>query len=188
KGYGAVFVLSPRLLPARRTLRFEAPFQLTDQGLERIIKTMENDLQRAPTPELRAHIQGQIDNVRRIQAVVRAQMQHERLAAPDPEATRTPPPRSRSGGTGASPAELKKQIRQMEQQAEEMAAEAEQLRREGDQRLEQMMGSGVAPRALPGGATPASDDSTPQAPQAPPAFVSRFWFETEDEAAPSPDP
>jgi hypothetical protein len=181
KGYGAFFVLSPRLLPTRRMLRLNAPFQITDQGLDRIVKAMEDDLRRAQTAELRVHIQGQIDAVKRIQARFRAQMQQERMPPPPPAQPRSPEARSPSTAPGAPP-DIRAQIQQMEQQAEEMAWEAERLRQEGERRIEEMTGGSDTRVVSAGPADPGSPAAA-----GPPVMARRFWIETEEDAARPPE-
>ncbi|MBI3932597.1 MAG: hypothetical protein HY317_04220 [Acidobacteria bacterium] len=68
RGYGVVFVLPPRAIPARPRPRVLEP---SDELLERAIRSLRESLKTVQQPELRAHVERRIEALERVLAARR---------------------------------------------------------------------------------------------------------------------
>lgn len=180
-GYGAVFVLSPRVLPAQVRRAPLAVDTSPDAEIQRSISLLEASL-RNVDPEIRAQVQAQLDQLKRMQQIFRM---HRR---PIPQ-----------------PADLDKELRELEAQVEELHKEAQRAQEEAFQALERIMPevrdlrdkggltevAGPQPPATSQPALPAPSVAPPGETTAivagPPAPPWRFWTmreETRDTRSP----
>lgn len=161
-GYGAVFVLSPRLLPVRRGAPHAA---LSGPALDAAIAALEDVLARVQVPDQRVVISRRLDVLRR-QRVGR--VTGAKPAGPSTEAALRESPQE--------------QVRAMEEQARALDAEAAKAREEAERSIaevEQEVRSRLSP--APPAPAPPPLAAVPPVDPLPPVPPWRLWFDGGEE-------
>ncbi len=198
-GYGAVFVLAPRLLPLRSRGAFPSlpGFEMNEAMLEQALRATEAQLGRVSSPEMRLHIQQRLDAMRRTLALLKARHEEEQQAqassaraekAARQAAQRARPRPSRPRTDGES---REAEIRVLEEQALAFEREAEQAREEAEHAILLMAREvqdrlpPAEPPLPPGVASVQTPPAPPVAPLPPPPW--RTWFEGEEDTGRTPE-
>jgi len=187
KGYGAVFVLSPRILPSRNT-QMVVFSSSAGQGLdiEQALGVMEESLKHVESEDVRNQMQ-------RTLAALRQQMeagQARREAPPAPPGRRQPEPehpatsQEAPAAPGRAVSERERDLRTVEAQAQALQQEAERAQQEHEKAFNEL-----EQRVRSRGAVPVSQGDivgggSVVAPPviAPPPWS--FWFDASDERDP----
>ena len=163
KGYGVVFVLSPRVLPSRGTIPLPVrEFEADEAALSAGIRAMEEGLKHVSSPEIRAQMQRRMEALRRMQQAPRPSTRGARIERPQD-----------------------KEIRALEEQALVMEREADEARQDAERALEDVRRE-VQSRLIPPPAAPAPSsarDAGPEPDEAPPPPPWHFWFDRDEEPA-----
>lgn len=192
EGYGVVFVLAPRALPAQnRVLILGDRPGREEATLAQVVRELEQSLARVQSEEVRSQLERSLQALRAEQQRVRDEQRRlerearQQRARAEREAHRAAKEKQKERQAEVW-AETEAELEALEEQVRAIQREAEKAREEAERALEKLS----LELRLRLGASPSLVAAAPEAPPAPPAPAVeappppeppwRFWFETED--------
>jgi len=184
-GVGAVFVLPPRALPARRTRTGDPR---AARALAEAVNSLQESLQRVDSPELRRRIRLSLETLKQTQSDLRRtghQSVHVLIGPDDvPQPEPLPLPELER--------DFERHVQAMHHQADAFRREAARAAQEAERELRERLGEPLLPEPPsapevpeaslpPAPAAPAKAPVAPAAP-APPPPPWQFWFEADEPA------